>query len=90
MAHYIVSYTIKSDSTKGQELSNFLKRIGLSDDVDQSTRYGSYEGSYRALQIEIKDKCEKLGLTKDDNVCLFSAGKNNILTIKKSIIIGEL
>jgi hypothetical protein len=86
MANYIVAYTINSDSSKGVDFSDFLKDIGLKESIDQSTRYGCYEGNYRSLQTVIKSKCKKLGFTEDDNVFLFSAGKNNNLTIKKSRI----
>jgi hypothetical protein len=89
MANYIVTYTINSDSSKDTAFSDFLAKIGLKDAVDQSTRYGSFEDNYRALQSRIKTECINLKLTEADVVYLFSAGRNSNLTIKKSIINGK-
>ena len=87
MANYIVAYTIKSDSQKGTDFSDFLESIGIKDPVDQSTRYGCYAGDYRQLINRINTEIKKLNLSKEDTVMLFSAGKNNNLTINKNELI---
>jgi len=76
MAKYLVLYTIHNDDDLSirAELVKQLEEIGLKKYGDESTNYGSYDGTLDGLTIKLRGLKFKL-LREGDNVTLFSATK---------------
>lgn len=74
MAKYLVLYTIHNDddSSIRNEFVRELEKIGLAVFDDQSTNYGSYDGTLDSLTSKLKKLKVKL-LKEDDKVTLFYA-----------------
>lgn len=79
MANYLVLYTIYNDddSLIRNGFANELEKIGLKKFEDQSTSYGSYDGTLDGLTNKLRTLKAKL-LRRGDKVTLFYATNQNL------------
>lgn len=75
MPNYIVTYTIKNDD-KRKSFEEYLKGQGITEATDQSTRYGTYNGTPTVFEKILKAARKEYTLAKDDVVILYYAANN--------------
>lgn len=75
MSNYLVTYTIEDDNVRAS-INDFLIGLGLEDEVDQSTRYGRYEGTKKQIIEALEAARITYQMGKTDTLILFYANLN--------------
>ena len=75
MASYLITYTIKNDDVR-ESINDFLEAQGFNQNVDQSTRFGNFNGKKEQLIIILQNARKTYQMNKKDTLFLFYSGKN--------------
>ena len=82
MPSYIITYTIRDEQTRNN-ISDFIKELGLVNEADKFTRYGLYNNNKEKLVKVLLAAKTKYKVDKKDTITLYYANsnRNNYLTI---------
>jgi len=76
MKNYVVTYTIADDNAR-ISFEKYLFGLGIAEETDQSTRYGSFNGNEQELKKYLQSAIKTYILDKTDTITLYYAKRNS-------------